>query len=385
MAQLGWLPITDARVVTVWERLLDREVRLKDPLFDDEFGFASKEANSLITIKDDLTKGPGAEIRTKLKYQLEGEGRAGDQPLKGYGEFYKTALFRVFVDTVRHYVETSTPIMQQWVTEDTLEEGKDGLADWFATRMSFAAHIHACGISCITKPVFTLNNEIQALNSDYILRPNGATAGNLTSNDVFNIDVLNDAIMRLKLMSPKIRQAKTPFGDSYVCFLSPEQVRDLRKSDSEWFALMKASLQGGRVDDNPIFYNALGRAHGVLFMESDLIPPGLNSDGSKLKDNTRRAWIGGASALYMAFGRGYAPPGYDLNRFRWDRESEDFGHQQQIAATTICGLARPRYQKPGESSAREAGVFAIETYAAHGLTGSDVYKHWITAGAALEA
>ncbi len=382
---LGWLPITDARVVTVWERLLDREIRLKDPLFDDEYGFASKEANSLITIKDDLAKGPGAEIRTKLKYQLEGEGRAGDQPLKGYGEFYKSALFAIFVDTVRHYVETSTPIMQQWVTEDTLEEGKDGLADWFATRFSFAAHLHAAGLSMITKPVYSLNNTINALHTDYIYRPNGATAGNLTSNDVLTVDCFNEAIMRMKIMNPKMRPAKTSLGEVYVCFISPEQVRDLRKSDSEWFSLMKAGIQGGRVDDNPIFENALGKIHDVLLMESDLVPPGVNSDGSKIKDKTRRAWIGGASALFMAFGRGYAPPGYDKNRFRWDRESEDFGHQQQIAATTIVGIARPRYKKPGESAAREAGVFAIETYADHGLTGSDVYSKWIQAGAPLEA
>jgi len=381
----GWLSITDPRVVTVWERLLDREVRVKDPLFDTKYGFASKENGSLVVVKEELKQGPGARIRSKLKYQLEGEGRAGDQPLKGYGEFYKTAVFDIFIDTIRHYVETATPIMQQWVTEDTMDEGRDGLADWFATRFGFAAHIHACGISVITKPVYTLNNDIQALNSSYILRPNQKTAGNLTSNDVFNVDVVNEAIMKLKLLNPKIRPAKTPLGELFVCFISPEQVRDLRKSDSEWFGLMKASLQGGRVDDNPIFHNALGKAHGVLFMESELVPPGLNSGGTKLKDKTRRAWIGGASALAMAFGRGYAPPGYDLNRFRWDRESEDFGHQQQIAATTIVGLARPQYKKPGESSAREAGVFVIETYADHLDTGSDVYARWINAGATLEA
>jgi N4-gp56 family major capsid protein len=174
-------------------------------------------------------------------------------------------------------------------------------------------------------------------------------------------------------------------GNLYVCFLSPEQVRDLRKSDSTWFGVMKQTLAGGKVDENPIFTGSLGIWNGVLFMESELVPPGLNLAADKFKDKTRRAWIGGASALFMAHGRGFAPPGFKRNRFRWDRETEDFGHQQQIAATTITGIARPRYQKPGESSAREAGVFVIETYADHGLTGSDVYSRWIAAGGALEA
>lgn len=383
MAATGWFPVTDPRVVTVWERLLDREVRVKDPLFDDKNGFASDKNGSLITIKDELSKGPGARIRTKLKYQLEGAGRAGDQTLKGYGEFYKTAVFDVYVDTIRHYVETPSPIMAQWVTEDTMEEGRDGLADWFSTRFSFGAHLHACGIALITNPVYTLNNEVQALNADYIIRPNSKTAGNLNSNDQMTVDVVSEVVMRCKLARPKIRPAKTPWGDRYVMFLSPEQVNDLRKSDGEWFGLMKAALQGGRIDDNPIWSNALGQYNGVVFMESDLIPPGLNSGETAFLDKTRRAWVGGASALLMGFGRGFAPPGYDLNRFRWDRESEDFGHQQQIAATTIVGLARSRYQKPGDSAAKESGVIVVETYADHKATGSDVYSMWLDAGGTL--
>lgn len=385
MSQQGWLSLTDPRVVIVWETQLQREVRANVPLFDDRNGFASTRNSSLVIMKDNLTDGPGGRVRTKLKYQLEGEGRAGDQQLKGYGEFYKTALFDLFVDTLRHYVETPTPITQQYVTEDTLDEGREGLADWFATRFEFGAHLHACGINIITKPQYTINNEVQALNPDYILRPNGTAAGSLSDNDRMTVDVIDEAVSIMKLMDPQIRRAKTPFGDLFVCFLSPEQSRDLRKDDSEWYSAMKAAIAGGRINDNPIFTGSLGVWNGVLFIESPFVPPGLNAGGTKFKDNTRRAWIGGASALMMGHGRGFAPPGYKKNRFRWDRETEDFGHQQQIAATTIVGLARPRYKKPGESVAREAGVFAIETYAAHKRSGDYVYRRWLQAGGALEA
>lgn len=379
------MSLTDARVVTVWEKLLSREVRVRTVMFDNKNGFSGSTPGSLILMKDELKNGPGSNVVTKLKYQLNGKGRAGDKPLKGYGEAYKTSVFRIYVDTLRHYVETQSPIIQQWVTEDTLEEGRDGLADWFATRFEFGAHLHATGVDIITENEYTLNNEVQAINSSYLLRPNDKTAGNLTSSDIFTVDVLNEAVMKLKLFRPKIRPAKTPRGDRFVCFLSPEQVRDLRKSDSEWFALMKASLQGGAIDDNPIFTNALGEYNGVIFLEADLVPPGLNSTGLLFKDKTRRAWIGGASALMIAFGRGFAPPGYDLNRYRWDRETEDFGHQQQLAATTIVGLSRPRYTDPRDSTTKEAGVLVIETYADHKGTGTSIYEPWITAGGVLEA
>lgn len=381
-----WYDIADPEVVTVWERMLDHEVRLRDPLFDDRFGFAGDSEGSLIQMKDALTEGPGSLIKTKIRYQINSKGKAGDATLKGSEDSYKTATFNIYVDTIRNAVAVSSPIIQQWVTENTLDESRDALADWFATRFSFSAHLHAAGIKIITDAEYTLNNTIRAIDSNYILRPNGAAAGALTSADVFDIDVVNTAVRQLKLLRPLIRPAQTPLGPKYCCFLSPEQVHDLRRSDSVWFAQMKAALQGGRIDDNPVFTNALGESNGVLFFESHFVPPGLNSGETKLKDKTRRAWIGGAQALFMAFGRGYAPPGYSLNRFRWDRESEDYGHQQQVAATTITGIARPGYTKPTEAIQREHGVFVIETYADYGsLSATDVYRDWVDAGATIEA
>jgi N4-gp56 family major capsid protein len=381
-----WYDSTDNEVVQTWEKELGREVRARDPLFDPYYGFAGKSDTSLIQIKDQLTNGPGARIRTKLRYQLDGRGRAGEEPLKGYGEAYKTSTFDVEVNVLRHYVETSSPMVDQWVPEDTLEEGRDGLADWFATRYAFSAHLHAAGISIVTDAAYTLHNTINALNSSYIIRPNGKTAGNLTTADTFDVDILNNAARQLKLLRPKIRPASTPRGDRYCVFLAPEQVHSLRQSDSVWFATMQNALAGGRIDDNPLLTNALGEWNGFVFFESDWVPPGLNSGATKIKDYTRRAWIGGAQALFLAHGRGRAPQGYGLNRYRWDRETEDFGHVGQIAATTIVGMNRPRYTKPGEASARENGILCIETYADHGMTGSDVYAPWTAiSGVQLEA
>jgi N4-gp56 family major capsid protein len=374
-----WYESTDNEVVNTWERDLGREVRARDPLFDPYYGFAGKGPTSMIQIKDQLTEGPGARIRTKLKYQLDGRGRAADEPLKGHGEAYKTATFDVSVNTLRHYVETSSPIVDQWVPEDTLEEGKDGLADWFATRYAFSAHLHAAGISAITDVAYTLHNTINAVNSAYIIRPNSKTAGNLTTADTFDVDLINQASRLVKLLRPKIRPAQTPMGPRYCVFLSPEQVYDLQQSDSTWFATMQNAISGGMIKDNPVLTNALGEWRGFIFFESDWVPPGMDGS-SNLEANTRRAWVGGAQSLFLAHGRGRAPKGYGLNRYKWDRETEDFGHVGQVAATTIVGMGRPRYTKPGEASARENGVVVIETYAAHGLTSADVYKPWTDAG-----
>lgn len=376
-----WYSSADPEVVQLWEKELGREVRARDPLYDPQFGFAGKADTNLIQLKDQLTNGPGARIRTKLRYQLDGRGRAADEAMKGYGEAYKTATYDITVNTLRHYVETSSPMVDQMVPEDTLEEGRDGLADWFSTRYAFSTHLHAGGISLVTDPAYTLHNTINKLNAQYIIRPNGKAAGALSAADTFDVDLINQASRLLKLLRPKIRPASTPRGDRYCVFLAPEQVYDLQQSDSVWFATMQNALAGGRIDDNPLLTNAIGEWRGFLFFESDWVPPGMNDDTSptSFKDNTRRAWIGGAQSIFLAHGRGRAPQGYALNRYRWDKDTEDFGHVGQMAATTIVGMGRPRYTKPNESAARENGIVAIETYAAHGLTGSAVYAPWINA------
>jgi hypothetical protein len=207
----------------------------------------------------------------------------------------------------------------------------------------------------------------------------------LTAADEFDIDLLNQASRLVKLLRPRIRPCKTPRGDRYCVFLSSEQVYSLRHSDSVWFATMQNALKGGKIDDNPLFTNALGEWSNFVFFESDWIPPALRTDNGKIAGQTRTAWVGGAQSLFMAYGRGSAPSGYGLNRYRWDKETEDFGAIGQIAATTIAGMARPRYQKPGEASKRENGVIAIQTFADYGsqLTADQVYAPWIDAGASL--
>lgn len=385
---MGWLSLTDPEVIIDWEKDLYREIALSDPLLDESKGLAGESDGKLVQVNLDLTQKPGGSIRTKKKYRLSGRGKVQDEVLKGSAEKYKTNTFATFVDTVRHAVEVESPIQQQWVSEDALDESKDSLAIWFAERIPLGLHLHACGISYITDDAYTLNNTIAATHSEHILRPNGKAAGALTSNDTMSVDFVNKLVTRLKLLKPKIAPAETPFGKKYVVFLSNEHVEQLRSSDSDWFNIMRAAIQGGRVDDNPIFGSALGVFHDVLFMESDLLPPGLNSGATAFKDKTRRAWAGGAQALILAYGAGWAAPGFALNKFRWDTEADDFAHRKQIAATTILGGVAPVFTTPGEANARQNAIVVAETYADYGsgLTSTTVYSPWLQiAGTSVEA
>lgn len=387
MSANGFYDISDAEVVTQWETGVDIEARLRLALLDDEYGFAGEGEDNLVVLKDDLTTKAGGTIRQHFAYQLRSQGRAKDEQLVNFEDRARTSTFDVKVDVLRNAVAVESPMFQQWVNFNLLETSKRILGDWMATRFELGMHAHAAGISLITKDAFNLNNSIAALQSRYIVRPNGKTAGGLTSGDILNVDFVNQMLRRLNLLRPKIRPASTPFGPKYVMFLPSECIHDLRKSDSDWWELMTAAIKGGEVDGNPIFNNLLGSVHDVLFYKSDLVPPGINSAGTKIKSKTRRPWLAGAGGLTLAFGRGDRPSGYGVNRFSWDMDTQDYGFRKMVACSTIVGAARPYFTDPLDSRVHEKGVIVGEVYADYdtGLTDAEVYVDWIDAGLSVEA
>lgn len=387
MSSTGFYDITDAEVVTQWETGVDIEARLRLSLLDDEYGFAGASEDNLVVLKEDLTTKAGGTIRQHFAYQLRSAGRAKDAQLVNYEDRARTSTFDIKVDVLRNAVAVESPMFQQWVNFSLLETSKRLLGDWMATRFELGLHAHAAGISLITADEYNLNNTIAALQSKYIVRPNGASAGTLTSNDVLSVDFVNAMLRRLNLLRPKMRPANTPFGPKFVMHIPSECIHDLRKSDSDWFMLMQAAIKGGEIDGNPIFNNLLGSVHDVLFYKSDLIPPGLNSGGTALKSKTRRPWIGGAGALSLAFGRGDRPSGFGVNRFSWDMDTQDYGFRKMVACSTIVGAARPYFTDPLNSNVHENGVIVGEVYADYdtGLTDADVYVDWIDAGCTVEA
>ena len=377
--------LTDPRTVNLWDQKAEMEVRGYSALLDPDNGLmGAPDSGALVVTKDEMSSGgKGALVRMKMIYQLEQRGRQGAEVAKGHGEGYKDATFDVYANRLRFVYTSEDPMAQQAVPEDVLDTGSALLGDLMARRQALALHLHATGISTITDNAYRLHNTINAVNSEYILRPNGKSANNLTSSDTFDVNLLNDANRLVSLIRPRIRPASTPWGPKFCLFLAPEQIHSLRESDSQWYAAMTAKIQGGD-GESGIFSRALGVWLDFVIFSDLFVPPGVDSDSSPTVglSDTRRAWVGGANALALAHAKGYRnDPAYAANRYRWDFESEDFGSQMDIALTTNVGVARPRFTRPGEASAREAGVVVIETFASKGgLSDATVYDEWIDAG-----
>ena len=379
--------LTNAATVNLWENRFDVEVTSQSMLLDPENGLAGTEPTNLVVIKDDLSREAGSHIITKFLYEDDGRGRAGDEVLQGNEATYKQSSQSVYVDIIRHGFSSASMMDGQYVQEDVMETGEGVMARWGGRRLPFGLHAHAAGITLVTDTAYNLHNTIDAVSSPYIFRPNGKSAGALVEGDEFDVNLLPKISQLAKTLRPKLKPAKTPWGDRLVCFVHPDQVATMRDSNSQWYNTFALTLQGGRVEDNPLFTTALGQMNGVLFIEDDFVPPGLNSGATKFKDKTRRAWVGGAGALSLAFGRGTAKPGFALNRWKWTKLNEDHGNKNSVGLTTIVGAKRNRYTKPGAAAAHEAGIIVVETYAPYAVADSDsAYADWLAAtGASVEA
>lgn len=328
-----------------------------------------------------MKKDGGKQITMTFGYQDQSRGKTAGQQLIGDTQGLNYDTFDVKIGVLRNgWSVDDGGYSDQVLPWDSAKALAMNAADWAASRLSFAMHAHAAGLSVLTDDAYILYNTINAVSSTHILRPNGKSAGGLDDGDEFDVDLVEDASLFVTTVEPEIRPAQTPWGDLYCLFIHPEQRRALRKSDKQWYAEMTASLQGGN-QKSGVFTRALGIHANFLILESNFVPPGLDSGGTGFQSNSRRAWVGGAGALALAFGKGWnSDPGFDINRWKWIKESHDFDEQRAFGVRTMVGVARPQYTNPNTGLTHEQGAVVIETYADHGqFTAAQAFRRWTDA------
>lgn len=373
MATYTQYSTNDNEVAKQWAKSLYYGVMKRTTLFNPAEGLVSKDGTNLVHEKTELTKNPGDRVRITLLHQLAGAGVQGSNILEGKEEGIESATFDLVINKLRHGVRTQGEITDQRVSWDTMKEGKTLLADWYASRLDISGFTHLCGWNVSgfaeyldqageqidgTDTRYTGNIAVEDPDDQHIIRATGATdtAVGADNTAVMTGALLDKAVAKAKTLAVPIRPIKIRGGKYYVCFLHPFQVQTLRDGDSDWFAAMQAGIQGGRVDDNPIFTGALGMWNGVVYKESTYVSPGVASSAGV--SDTRRAVLCGAQALGFANGKGYGG-----NRMRWVHGDWDHGDKYFASAAKIFGLASTRFKERGSSTIRDYGKIIITTYA----------------------
>ena len=349
--------------VKLWSKRLLREA-LKETYVS---RFMGTSKDSLVYVKDDLNKSAGDRVRVGLRMQLSGTGVVGDGTLEGNEESLTTFTDDLFIDQLRHAVRSGGEMSEQRVPFSVREEALDGLRDWWADRIDTAFFNQIAGNTSVSETFAGMNSPVApsgtASTNGRIIYGSGTTSttASLTATTtasasarglVFTPATIDHAVNMAKIASPLIRPLRVNGQYKYVMFIHPNQTRLLRTNNAAntvtWYDIMRARVQGGELDTNPIFNGAIGEYNGVILHESTRVPAPTASGNN----NFRRAILCGAQAA--CFGTGRRDQGMQM---KWVEELFDYENQLGVSAACIWGLKKSVF------NSIDFGTIVAQTYA----------------------
>lgn len=347
---------SDVNAVKVWSKVVLKET-LKATIIGPLIGSGNEDSNSIITRRNELSKGPGDNVKYNLRMQLSGRGRTENEFLEGNEEALTFHQTNFSVNEMFHAVrmKTEKSIDVQRIPFELMSEAKDGLVDWLAKRYAVWFFNHVGGNLNQTDTIYCGFNATTA--GSTILRANSLATDTLVGADTtatMALKYIDYAKEAAKLRNPMIRPTKVGGDECYVCYMDPIQVTDLRRNTStgEWLDITKAVYSTSR-KDNPFFDGSLGMYNGVVLREAmdGMLPAGLS--GTSTVANTKRAVFLGAQAAALAFSANNGPSVYN-----WKTESFDYGRETGIGIGTIAGMKKTVFNSV------DYGCLPITTYAA---------------------
>lgn len=303
--------------------------------------FMGTKTNSVIQVKEDLTKKPGDALHFALVNKLSGSAVTGSSTLEGNEEDMTSRSFQLSIDQYRNAVRV--PVFEnQKSSIDLRNAAKDVLIDW-NMELNRDACITALGsINGVAYGTATETQKDAWLvdNADRALF--GAAKGNNAANDhsaaLLEIDNTSDkltasavSLMKrmAKLASPRIRPIKPRKGygtsDYFVLFAPSLLVRDLA-NDS---AFMQANREArNRGTSNPIFKGADYIYDNVAIYEVEDIA--VIEDAGAAGIDVAPCYLCGAQSIGIGWGK----------RPESIEEEFDYGDKQGVAIRQWYGVRK---------------------------------------------
>jgi len=331
--------------------------------------FMGSTSNSLLQMREELSKDSGDRIRIGLRMQLSGDGVQGDGTLEGNEEALTTYNDDIFIDQLRHAVRSSGKMSEQRVPFSVREEAQYGLQDWWADRIDDSFFAQIAGDTGATDTKRTGNQATIAPTASHLFTSSplittlDTTEASLSASTTFAFKLrdIDRAVAKAKTFGTlaegngtPIRPIKVDGGEYYVLFLHPYQVYQLRNDTTTqaWADIQKAAMQGGDVTGNPIFTGALGMHNNVVMHESTRVPIIAGTPNSGSAGDFRRSIFCGAQAAGMAYGAGGAK-----NKMTWVEELFDYENQLGVSAGMIFGIKKYQF------NSIDFSTIAISSYA----------------------
>jgi len=300
--------------------------------------------NSVIQVKEDLTKKAGDSITIALVNRLNNAAVTGVSTLEGNEEDMASRSMRIYVDKRRNAVriaemseqksaislrQAARATLLDWSMEDTRDLVIEALGSLNGTK--FIDRTAAIGDAWLVD------------NADRVVF--GAAAAGFTdlsadlalldtTDDRFNATALDAMVLKAKTCNPKIRPMRDPGNGKryYVVFANPHAFKNLRDSiDTEVLAATSVQAEASKLfEGGDIMWN------GCIVKETDNIPiyGGLGTDpdgtGALPQGQVTPVYLCGAQALAIAYAK----------RWRTVTEEFDYGDKYGVAVEGIYGVRK---------------------------------------------
>lgn len=293
--------------------------------------------NSVIQVKEDLTKKAGDSITIALVNRLTNAATTGTTVLEGNEEDMASRSMRIYVDKRRNAVRVAEMSEQKsaislrnaaratlldWSMEDTRDLIITALGSLNGT--AFVSRTAAIGDAWLVdnrdRVVFgAASAGFTDLSSDLALLD--------TTADLFNTTALDAMILKAKTCNPKIRPMRDGGNGKryYVAFANPYAFKNLRDSiDTEVLANTVVEMQASKLfEGGDILWN------GTIVKETDNLPIYANL-GAGGTTNVTPVYLLGAQALAIAYAK----------RWKTVTDEFDYGDKYGVAVDAIYGVRK---------------------------------------------
>lgn len=302
------------------------------------------DENSIIQMKEDLTKKKGDTITIALVNRLTNQATTGTNILEGNEEDLASRSHDITVNKRRNAVRVAE-MTEQKSAIDLRQAARATLMDWAIedTRDLYIQALGSLNGTAFLSRTAAIGDAWLVDNVDrtvFGVYSAGGSAGGTdlsadlaqldTTNDLFNVTALDAMILRAKACSPKIRPVRdAKNGRRYwVVLANPHAFKNLRDSiDTEVLATSVVQAESAKLfEGGDLFWN------GAIVKEVDDIPiyPNIGASGTA---EVTPVYLLGAQAL----GHGLAK--------RWTSVTEqfDYGDKYGVATESIYGVSKLRF------------------------------------------
>lgn len=306
-----------------------------------EFG---TDENSIIQVKEDLTKKKGDRVTFALVNKLTNAAITGSNSLEGNEEKMDSRSFTVQVDKRRNGVRVAE-IDEQYSAIPLRNAGRAVLKDWAMKDTEKLVDIALASINGVRLQDATETQKDAWLvdNVDRVYDPSGTYGTDhsaLWDQLDSSADILTAAdisAMKLRartIANPKIRPIRTSANGKsyYVVYAHPLAFRDLRNDTTITQAQREVNLE---MENNRLFQGGDLLWDGCIIKSADGLYDTctLTGEGTSGTSTVVPVFLTGAQAIGAAYAR----------RWRSKEQTFDYGDKQGVAIDSIYGIAKMQF------------------------------------------